>query len=124
MIQNNCPTPQTSPDYITMVASLQQAKQPMKELRGILPERRKTPHRWPKCLKRTPLKNPLRNNDLYNMRKVDNHHYEEPQEPQEKDNNRVIFKMQINEQNNEQSYMQEDAFNENYKLVEERETTI
>ena len=81
MIQNNCPTPQTSPDYITVVASPQQAKQPMKEVRRILPKRRKMPCGWPKCLKRTTLKIALRNNDLYNMQKVENHHYEEVQEP-------------------------------------------
>ena len=120
MIKNNCPTPQTSPNYITMVTSPQQAKQPMQEVRGILPVRRKMPHGWPKCLKRTPPKIALRKNDLYKIQKVENHHYEALQEPQEKDKNKVFFKMQINEQSN----IHEDAFNENYELVEERETTI
>ena len=32
--------------------------------------------------------------------------------------------MQINEQNNEQSNMQEGTFNEKYELVEERETAV
>ena len=45
-------------------------------------------------------------------------------EPQEKDNSRVFSNMQINEQSNELSTMQEDTFNENYELVEERETAI
>ena len=48
MIQNNCPTLQTSPDYIMMIASLQQAKQPVKEVRGILPDKRKMSCGWPK----------------------------------------------------------------------------
>ena len=75
MIPNNCPTPQTSPDYITMVASLQQEKQPVKEVRGISRKKKKTPHIWPKCLKRSPLKITFQNNDLYNMQKAEYHYY-------------------------------------------------
>ena len=56
----------------------------------------------------------------YTTNRRKNHHLKEPQEPQEKDNNRVIFKMQSNEQIN----MQEDVFNENYESVEDRETAI
>ena len=43
MIQNNYPSPQTSPDYLTMIAALEQMKQPLKEIRGILPEKKKMP---------------------------------------------------------------------------------
>ena len=50
---------------------------------------------WPKCLKRTPPKIALRSNDLYNMQKAENHHYEEPQEPQQKDNNRVFLRCKL-----------------------------
>ena len=46
-LKDDCPTPQTSPEYITMHPS---------EVRGILPERRKTSHGWPKCLRKTPPK--------------------------------------------------------------------
>ena len=53
-LKNDCPTPQKSPKYITMVASLRQTRQPTNEVRGILPERRKMPHGWLKCLGRTP----------------------------------------------------------------------
>lgn len=84
MIQNNCPTPQTSPTYLTMVTATEQMKQPMKEIRGILPEKKKTPHGWPLCLKRTCPKVAFRNNDIYIIsRDEDDHHYEEPKEPQE-----------------------------------------
>ena len=63
----------------------------------------------------------LRNNDLYNTEKIENHYYEEPQEK----NNRVFFNIQDNMQNNVQSNMQREAeINENYKSVEERETTV
>ena len=86
-LKNDCPIPQTSPEYIMMVASPQQTRQPTNEVRGILPKRRKMPHGWPKCAGRTPPKMVLRNNDLYNIEKIDNHHYKEPQEK----NNRVSF---------------------------------
>ena len=85
-----------------MVVSQQQTRQPMNEERGILSERRKMPCGWPKCLGRTPPKMVLRNNDLYNTEKMENHHYEEPQEK----GNRVFFNIQDNMQNNVQSNMQ------------------
>ena len=69
-LKNDCHTPQTSPEYITTVASLQQTKQSTNEVRGILPERRKMPHGWAKCLRKTPPKLVLRNNDLYNTQKI------------------------------------------------------
>ena len=53
-LPNNCPTPQTSSKYITMFVSLQQTKKPTNEVRGILPMKRKMPHGWPNCLRRTP----------------------------------------------------------------------
>ena len=62
-LKNDCPTPQTHPKYLTMVASPQQIKQPTYEVRGILPERRTMPCGWPKCLRKTPPNMVLRNND-------------------------------------------------------------
>ena len=63
----------------------------------------------------------LRNNDLYNTEKIENHHYEELQEK----NNRVVFNIQNNIQNNVQSNMQiEDEIHENYESVEERKTAV
>ena len=120
-LTNDYPTPQTSPEYIMMVASPQQTKQPTNAVRGILAKRRKMPHGWPKCLGRTPPKMVLRNNDLYNTEKIENHHYKEPQEM----DSRVFFNIQGNMQNNKQSNMQrEEEINENYESVEERETAI
>ena len=69
-----------------MVASPQQTMPPS-EVRGIMPERRKMPHGWPKCLEKT-LKLVLHNNDLY--KQVENHHYEEPEEK----DHRVFVNMQ------------------------------
>ena len=43
MIQHFCPTPQTSPDYLAMTATSEPVKQPFREVRGILLEKKKTP---------------------------------------------------------------------------------
>ena len=114
MIQNNCPTLQTSPTYLTMVTATEQMKQLMKEIRGILPEKKKTPCRWPVCLKRTPPK-------------VDegDHHYEEPKEPQESQetNMTVFYRLKINDESNDISNLpHKDEYNDdNYESVEERD---
>ena len=116
-LKNACPTPQTSPEYMTTIASPHQTKQPTNEVIGILPKRRKMPCGWPKCLRKTPPKLVMRNNDLYNTEKTESHHYEEPEEK----DNRVFFNMQNNMQSNMQ---REDKMNENYESVEERETAV
>ena len=77
-------------------------------MKGILPERRKMPCGWPKCLRKTPPKLVLHNNDLYNNQ-MENLHYEEPEEK----DNRVNFNTQ-----------REDVINGNYEPIEEREATI
>ena len=50
MTQGPCPTPQTSPKskYITMNVAAGPAKPHHVQIWGILPEKRRTPHRWPK----------------------------------------------------------------------------
>ena len=70
----------------------------------------------------------FRNNDIYITQKgEDEHHYEELKEPQELQEKtmRVFYRLQINDQNNDLSNLQqEDEYNDNYESVEERETTI
>ena len=61
-----------------MVAIPQQTKSPS-DFRGILLERRKTSHGWPKCLCKTPPKVVLCNNNLY-TNPIEKHQYEEPEE--------------------------------------------
>ena len=60
------------------------------------------PHGWPKCLGKTPPKMVQRNIDLYNTEKIENHHYKGQQEK----NNRIVFNIQDNMQNNTQTNMQ------------------
>ena len=84
MIQNNFPSPQTSPDYIAMTAAAELTKQSLKEVRGILPEKIKMSSGWPACLKRMPPKVGFQNNDIYMKQTSDEeHHYEEPKEKEE-----------------------------------------
>ena len=60
MIQNFFPSPLTCPDYIAMnAAAAEPTKSPIKEVGGILPEKKKMPQGWPACLKRSPLKAPF-----------------------------------------------------------------
>ena len=39
IIQNFCPTPQTSPNYLALTAASEPVKQPLREIRGILLEK-------------------------------------------------------------------------------------
>ena len=80
MTQEQCHTLQNSPTYIpvkTPVASAVPAKPRRNEIQGILPDKRKVPHRWPACLRRQPPRVAFRNNDIY---VVDDEGYEEPKE--------------------------------------------
>ena len=43
MIQNNFPSPKTCPDYIAMTTAAKLTKQPLQEVRGILPEKKRCP---------------------------------------------------------------------------------
>ena len=84
MIQNYFPSPLTSSDYIAMTAAAESTKLPIKEIRGILPVKKKMPHGWLACLKRTPPKVGFQNNDIYVAHTRDEeHHYKEPKEKEE-----------------------------------------
>ena len=66
MIQNFFLSPLTCPDYIAMnVAATKPTNPHLKEVRGILPEKRKTHRGWPACLKRLPLKDAFQNKYIY-----------------------------------------------------------
>ena len=93
----------------------------MKDVRGILPEKKEIPHRLPKYLKDHPQR--LHSGTMtYTMcrrqKTITMRHHKK----------RTVIEyfsnMQINNQCNEQSDMLEDAFNENYQSVEESETAI
>ena len=90
--QGPCPTPQTSSSYIAMNVATVPAKPHCMEIWGILPDKR-TPHRWPACLKKQPPRVAFRNNDIYMVNGEESDPYEEPQER----NVRVFYKLKVNE---------------------------
>ena len=77
--QGHCPTPQTSPTYIDMNAAAP-AKPHQMEIWGILPDKRRTLHRWPTCLKKQPPRVAFRKNDIYMINDEDSDPYEESRE--------------------------------------------
>ena len=69
------------------------AKPHQMEIWGILPDRRRTPHGWPACLKKQPPRVAFRNNNIYMVNNKESDPYEEPQER----NVRVLYKLKVNE---------------------------
>ena len=77
--QGHCPVPQTSPTYITIIVMAVPVKPHGMEIWGILPDKR-TPHRWPTCLKKQPPRVAFRSNDIYMENHEESDPYREPQE--------------------------------------------
>ena len=66
LTQGHCPTPQNSPTYMAMnAAAVASAKPHQIEIWAILPDKRRTPHRWSACLKKQPSRVASKNNDIY-----------------------------------------------------------
>ena len=120
MTQGPCPTPQTSPSYLAMNVATGSTKPHCDEIWGILPEKRKTPHGWPACLKKQPPRAAFWNNDIYVVNNgEESNHYEEPQER----NVRVFYKLKVNENPASKNVPHEEEYNDNnYESIEEKET--
>ena len=80
MTQGHCPTPQTSSTYKVMNVMTVPAKPHQMEIWGILPDKRRTPHGWPACLKKQPPWEAFRNNDIYMVNDEESDPYKESQE--------------------------------------------
>ena len=79
--QGHCPTPQNSPTYLAMnAAAVTPAKPYRTEIWGILPNKRRIPHRWPTCLKKQPPRVAFINSDIYMINDRESDTYEEPKE--------------------------------------------
>ena len=92
--QGHCPTPQTSPTYKDMkAAAALPAKPHQMEIWGILPDKRRTLHGWPSCLKKQPPRVAFRNNDICMVNGEESDPYKEPQER----NVGVFYKLKMNE---------------------------
>ena len=87
------------------------------EILGFLLDKR-TPHRWPACLKKQPPRVAFRNNDIYMVNREESDPYEEPQER----NIRVFYKLKVNKY---QASKKEDKFNDdNYESIDEKEMAV
>ena len=121
MTQGHCPTPQTSPTYIAMNVTAVPAKAHQMEIWGILPDKRRTPHGWPACLKKQPPRVAFRNNDIYMINDEESNPCEEPQER----NVRVLYKLKVNEDPTSKNMPHEEEFDDdNYKSIEDKETAV
>ena len=122
MTQGYCPTPQTSPTYIAMnAAATVPAKPHQTEIWGILPDKRRTPHRWPTCLKKQPPRVAFKNNDIYMINDEERDPYEEPRER----SMRVLYKLKVNEDPTSKNMPHEEEFDDdNYESIEEKETEV
>ena len=89
--QGHCSTPQNSPTYIAMNAAAAPAKPHQTEIWGILPDKRRTPCRWPTCLKKQPPRVAFKNNDIYMINDEESNTYEEPKQR----NLRVMYKLKV-----------------------------
>ena len=63
------------------------------EIWGILPDKRRTPHRWPACFKKQPPRVAFKNNDIHMINDEESKPYEEPRER----NMKVIYKLKVSE---------------------------
>ena len=66
-------------------AATDPTKPHLTKVRGIIPEKKKTPRGWLVCLKKLPPKAMFHNNDIYVVHtSEDEQHYEEPKEKNHK----------------------------------------
>ena len=115
--QGHCPTPQNSPTYLAMnAAAATPAKPHQTEIWGILPNKRRTPCRWPTCLRKQPHRVAFKNNDIYMINDKESNTYEEPKEI----NPRVMYKLKVCDDPASINMPHEEEFDDdNYKSSEE-----
>ena len=119
--QGHCPTPENSPTYIAMNAvAATPAKPHRTEIWGILPDKRRIPHRWPTCLKKQPPKVAFKNNDIYMINDEESNTYEGPKER----NLRVMYKLKVSEDPAFKNMPYEEFDDDNYESIEEKETAV
>ena len=120
--QGHCLTPQNSPMYQAMnVAAPTPAKLHRTEIQGILPNKRKIPHRWPTCLKKLPPRVAFKNNDIYMINDEESDTYKEPKER----NLRVMYKLKVSKDPTSKNMPHEEEFDiDNYESIEEKETAV
>ena len=114
--QGHCPTPQNSPTYLAMNAAAATPAKPQRtEIQGILPNKKRVPHRWPMCLRKQPSRVAFKNNDIYMANDEESDIYGEPKERHP----RVIYNLKISKDPTSKNMPHEEEFNDdNYKSID------
>ena len=120
--QEQCPTPQKSPTYVSMntiTAAAVPAKPHRTEIQGILLDKRKVPCGWPACLRGQPPRIAFKNNDIYIVDNEESSKYEEPRERYPK----VQYKLRVCKNPTAKNMPHEEEYDDNnYKSI--NETTV
>ena len=91
------------------------------EIQGILPDRKRVPHRWPAFLRKQPPRVAFKNNDIYMINNEESDTYEELNER----NLRVMYKLKVSEDPISMNMPHEEEFDDNnYESIEEKETAV
>ena len=118
--QGHCPTPQNSPTYLPMNAvAATPAKPHRTEIQGVLPDKRRVPHRWLACLRGRPPRVAFRNNDIYMVNDEESDIYKELRERHPK----VLYKLKVSEDPESKNMPHKEEFDDdNYESIDE--TTV
>ena len=110
MTQGQCPTPQNSPTYLPMnAAAATPAKPHRTEIWGILPDKKRIPHRWPTCLRKQPPKAAFKNNEESDT-------FEKLKETHPK----VLYKLKVDKDPASKNMPHEEEFDDdNYESIDE-----
>ena len=97
------------------------AKPHQMEIWRNLPDKRRTPCRWPTCLKKQPPRVAFKINDIYMINDERSDPYEKPRER----SMRVLYKLKVNKDPVSKNMPHEEEFDDdNYKSIEEKETAV
>ena len=120
MTQGHCPTPQNSPTYLPMTAAAATLTKPhRREIWGILPDKKRVPHRWPACIRKQPPRVTFKNNDIYMVNNEESDIYEELKERHP----RVMYKLNVSKDPASKNMPHKEEFDEdNYESIDE--TTV
>ena len=103
------------------VARATPAKPHRTEIRGILPDKRRIPCRWPTFLKKQPPRVAFKNNDIYMINDKESDTYKELKER----NLRVMYKLKVSEDPASKNMPHEEEFDDdNYESIEEKEMAV
>ena len=116
MIQGHCPTPQSSPTYLSMdTSATAPAKLHRTKIWGILPDKTKVPCGCPACLRRQPSRIAFKNNDIYMINDEEGNNYEELRERCPK----VQYKLKICDNPTSKNMPHEEEYdNNNYESID------